>query len=403
MKIPETIRRTTQAAGDPTDKADYRTRVYRSIADIGESQWDLLLPEHARRQPFVRHAFLSLLESTGCVGGETGWLPLHLGIEQAGELVAVAPLYAKTHSYGEYVFDWAWAEAYQRHGLRYYPKLLSAIPFSPVPGPRLLARDDEARDALARAMVDFAGSQGLSSLHVLFPQEKEASSLVAAGATLRHGVQFHWQNEGWRNFDDFLNSLRQDKRKKIRAERRRVADSGISFRRLGGAAITEADWQFFYRCYAATYRAHHSTPYLNEAFFLGLGEQMSEAALMIIASEGSKAIAVSLLLHDGRRLYGRHWGAEVHRPMLHFETCYYQAIEHAIEQGFEAIEGGAQGEHKMARGFVPVRTVSAHWLAEPAFADAVERYLDREGQAISGYMDELSERTPFRSDQETGR
>jgi predicted N-acyltransferase len=397
MEIPETMRRNAEAVSDPSTAGDYRTRVFRSIDEIQEAAWDRLLPEHAQRQPFVRHAFLSLLESTGCVGGDSGWLPLHLGIERGGELLAIAPLYAKMHSYGEYVFDWAWAEAYQRHGLAYYPKLLSAVPFSPVPGPRLLSRDPQARSALARALIEFTRAQGLSSLHVLFPDGDEAQCLEEAGALLRHGVQFHWRNEGWRDFESFLQSLRQDKRKKIRAERRRVAESGVSFRRLSGAEITAADWQFFHRCYAATYRAHHSTPYLNEPFFQGLGARLGDSALMIIAIEETTPIAASLLLHDGKRLYGRYWGAMVHRPMLHFEACYYQAIEHAIERGFEAIEGGAQGEHKMARGFAPVPTVSAHWLAEPAFADAVERFLKREGQAMSGYIDELSERTPFRT------
>ncbi len=391
------MRRTTRTASDPPKAADYRTRVFRSIAEVGETQWDRLLPVHAQHQPFVRHAFLSLLESTGCVGGDTGWVPLHLGLELEGSLVAAAPLYAKTHSYGEYVFDWAWAEAYQRHGLPYYPKLLSAIPFSPVPGPRLLARDDDSRAALAQALIDFTRSQQLSSLHVLFPDEEDGRCLEQAGAMLRHGVQFHWRNEGWSDFEAFLLSLRQEKRKKIRAERRRIAQSGISFKRLSGHEITEADWQFFYRCYAATYRAHHSTPYLTEAFFRGLGTRLAESSLMIVASEDSVPIAASLLLHDGKRLYGRHWGAMVQRPMLHFETCYYQAIDFAIERGFEAIEGGAQGEHKMARGFAPVPTVSAHWLAEPAFADAVERFLQREGRAVSGYLDELGERTPFRT------
>ncbi len=384
-------------SSDSLDVADYRTHIFRSIDEVGAARWDSLVPDQAGHQPFARHAFLSLMETTKCVGGETGWIPLHLGLERNGSLVAVAPLYAKTHSYGEYVFDWAWAEAYQRHGLPYYPKLLSAIPFTPVPGPRLLARDENSRLALAKALIAFTRSQQWSSFHVLFPGDGEARCLEQAGAMLRHGVQFHWQNEGWPDFGAFLQSLRQDKRKKIRAERRRVAESGIIFRRLTGSEIKEADWRFFYRCYATTYREHHSTPYLNEAFFLGLGAQLRDSCLMIVASEDSVPIAASLLLHDGRRLFGRYWGALVHRPMLHFETCYYQAIEHAIQHGFQTIEGGAQGEHKLARGFVPVPTVSAHWLGEPAFADAVERFLRREGQAMGGYIDELNDRKPFRT------
>jgi predicted N-acyltransferase len=377
--------------------ADYRTRVFRSIDEIGAEAWDTLLPEDEPVQPFVRHAFLSLLERSGCVGTGTGWQPLHFALERDGRLVAAAPLYLKDHSYGEYVFDWAWAEAYQRHGIAYYPKLLSAIPFNPVPGPRLLARDSGARCALAQALISFARRQQMSSLHILFPRASEARALEDAGAMLRHGVQFHWHNAGWPNFDAFLNSLRQDKRKKIRAERRRIQEAGLRFKHLSGTGITESDWRFFHRCYSTTYHLHHSTPYLNESFFIGLGAELAHHSLMIVALEGETPVAASLLMHDGRRLYGRHWGALKHVPMLHFETCYYQAIEYAIEHGFEAIEGGAQGEHKMARGFVPSATVSAHWLAEPAFADAVERFLVREGKAVDGYLHELNERTPFRT------
>jgi predicted N-acyltransferase len=376
---------------------NYRMRTFRSMDEIDSGQWDRLQPDARRPQPFIRHAFLALLERSGCVGGDTGWLPVHLGLEQDGQLVAAAPLYAKLHSYGEYVFDWAWAEAYQRHGLAYYPKLLSAVPFTPVPGPRLLALNETAQKALAQALIDWTRHQRFSSVHVLFPRPEEARRLVAAGMLIRQGVQFHWQNAGWRNFEDFLSSLVQSKRKKIRAERRRVAESGITLERRSGSLIREQDWAFFHKCYTATYRAHHSTPYLTDRFFMGLGEGFADNVLMIIARKGPRPIAASLLLHDGHRLYGRHWGALEHVPFLHFEACYYQAIEHAIEQGFEAIEGGAQGEHKMARGFAPVPTVSAHWLAEPAFADAVERFLAREGQAVDGYLDELTDRLPFRT------
>jgi len=382
---------------DQHDASDYRMRIFRSMDEIDSAQWDRLQPDAAPLQPFVRHGFLALLERSGCVGGDTGWQPVHLGLEQNGQLVAAAPLYAKFHSYGEYVFDWAWAEAYQRHGLAYYPKLLSAVPFTPVPGPRLLALNEAAQQALAQALIDWTRHQRFSSVHVLFPRPDEAYRLVDAGMLIRQGVQFHWQNAGWRNFDEFLGSLVQTKRKKIRAERRRVAETGITFERRSGSMIREEDWLFFHQCYVATYRAHHSSPYLTEAFFQGLGEGFADNVLMITARDGPRPIAASLLLHDGRRLYGRHWGALEQVPFLHFEACYYQAIEYAIEHGFEAIEGGAQGEHKMARGFAPVPTVSAHWLAEPAFSDAVERFLAREGQAVSGYLDELTERLPFRT------
>jgi predicted N-acyltransferase len=397
MSHPQSKSPDAPLPADPAARQNYRTRVLQSISEITAPQWDRLLEASDCTQPFLRHRFLALLENSGCVGGESGWQPCHLAIEQEGRIVAVSPLYLKSHSWGEYVFDWAWAEAYQRHGLRYYPKALSAIPFTPVPGPRLPAIDGPAREALAQAMIQFTQAQGLSSLHVLFARDEEAAALQTAGAILRRGVQFHWYNGGWSDFEQFLASLRQDKRKKIRAERRRVTDAGIHHDRLSGRAITEADWRFFYDCYANTYRAHHSTPYLSEQFFLELGEQMPEACLMIIARDGARPIAASLLLQDGERLYGRYWGAIAQVPMLHFETCYYQPIEYAIEHGLRVIEGGAQGEHKMARGFEPVATVSAHWLAEPAFSDAVERFLGREGQAVGAYLDELNERTPFRT------
>ena len=321
---------------------------------------------------------------------------MHLVLEREDRVVAATPLYLKGHSYGEYVFDWAWADAYHRNGLRYYPKLLSAIPFTPVPGARLLAIDDAARQALVAALMKLARDSGVSSLHVLFPQQAEAALLESEGAMLRRGVQFHWQNEGWPDFDAFLGSLTQPKRKKIRAERRKVREAGIRFRRLQGPDIGEADWDFFSRCYDNTYAEHHSTPYLNRAFFSGLGHSMPESVLMIVAERDGRAIASSLLMRDRQRLYGRYWGALETVPCLHFETCYYQAIEAAIELGIAVIEGGAQGEHKMSRGFVPQPTVSAHWLAEPAFADAVQRFLEREGRAVDGYLDELTERSPFR-------
>lgn len=365
------------------------------MTEIDPRQWEAL--RHGDTQPFLSHAWLGLLESSGCVTEETGWRPLHLVLERNHQLVAAVPLYLKGHSYGEYVFDWAWADAYRRHGLDYYPKLLSAIPFTPVPGTRLLAADAPAREALAQALIELARESGVSSLHVLFPDPEEATLLESAGAMIRRGVQFHWQNEGWPDFEAFLASLTQPKRKKIRAERRKVAESGVSFRRLSGRDISEADWAFFCRCYDNTYAEHHSTPYLNREFFTGLGERLPDSVVMVIAERAGRPIASSLLMRDAQRMYGRYWGAIETVPCLHFETCYYQAIEAAIEMGIQVIEGGAQGEHKMARGFSPQPTVSAHWLAEPAFADAVQRFLEREGNAVSGYLDELNDRTPFKT------
>jgi len=380
---------------------DYRTRMLAGIDEVDASQWDALLPPDP--PPFVRHAFLSALEATGCVGPGTGWTPCHLALfGPDGRLAGATPLYRKTHSWGEYVFDWAWADAYERHGLRYFPKLLGAIPFTPVAGPRLLGRDAHARQAVAGALMAQARGSRLSSLHVLFPDETEAALLAQAGCLVRQGVQFHWHNQGYRSFEDFLAALSQPKRKKIRAERRKVAEQGISLRRLAGTDITDAHWRFFDRCYQSTYEAHGSSPYLSLAFFQTLGRVMPEALVMVLAERAGEPIAASLLMRKGDRLYGRYWGAVAPAPFLHFECAYYQAIEAAIELGISVIEGGAQGEHKMARGFLPVATRSAHWLREPAFADAVERFLAREGSMMGAYLDELNERSPLRHPPQAG-
>ena len=379
---------------------DYRTQVLEDLSGIGADDWNTLVATgagRARPQPFLRHEFLRALELSGCVGEAAGWIPRHLLLrDAAGASAAAVPAYLKLHSYGEYVFDWAWAEAYQRHGLRYYPKLLSAIPFTPVPGTRLGARDASARSAAARALLALAQSLQLSSLHVLFPRPDEAQALREAGLMLRHGVQFHWRNAGYADFDAFLTTLAQPKRKKIRAERRKVAEAGVRLRRLHGRDIGAAHWAFFVRCYEATYAAHRSTPYLNLAFFERIGETMPQHLVLVLAERSGRPIAASLLVHDDERLYGRYWGTIEPVPCLHFEACYYQAIDAAIELGLRYVEGGAGGEHKMSRGFEPVQTVSAHWLAEPAFALAVDRFLQREGAAVDAWVDELRERSPYR-------
>jgi predicted N-acyltransferase len=375
---------------------DYRTRIVADIRTLSAETWDALAGD-AGPGPFVRHAFLAALQTAGCVGDDTGWHPHFVCIEDAsGMLVGAAPLYLKAHSYGEYVFDWAWADAYRRHGLEYYPKALVAIPFTPVPGARLLARDDAARAALVRALLAECEAHGLSSLHVLFPRDADARALAEAGLMRRLGVQFHWSNPGWKDFDDYLGALAQPKRKKIRAERRKVAEAGVTVAVLEGPAITEADWTFFARCYRTTYAQHHSTPYLNRAFFIELARTMPEALLMARASREGRPIAAALLMRDAQAIYGRYWGALEHVPCLHFEASYYAPIEWAIAQGVVRFEGGAQGEHKMARGFLPVPTCSYHHLAHPAFADAVERFLEREAGGVDAYLDELDERSPLR-------
>lgn len=318
--------------------------------------------------------------------------------DRTGAPAALVPLYRKSHSYGEYVFDWAWADAWQRSGLHYYPKWLVAVPFTPVPGVRIAAHDADARRAAIDALLAHARSSPLSSLHVLFPRSEDVALLRAAGMLIRHGVQFHWRNDGYPDFDAFLATLAQPKRKKIRAERRRLAAAGLRIRHLRGSRIGAPDWRFFVRCYEATYAAHASTPYLNLEFFERIGATIPEHLLLVIAERDGIALGAALFVHDDERLYGRYWGTLETVPLLHFELCYYQAIEIAIALRLRIVEGGAQGEHKLARGFGAVPTTSAHWLAEPAFADAVERFLAREDILVAGYLDELHERSPYRDE-----
>jgi predicted N-acyltransferase len=376
---------------------NYRTRIVSSLAEVGQPAWDALVGMQPDANPFLSFAFLHALHESGSASPKTGWRPRYLTLWQADRLEAAMPLYAKSHSYGEYVFDWAWADAYQRHGLDYYPKLLSAIPFTPVTGSRLLARDPAAQAALIRALSATQQHHEVSSTHILYPPEAQAQALQDAGFMLRSGVQFHWLNEGYRNFDDFLDTLERKKRKNIRAERRKVQESGVTFRHVAGKDATEADWRFFKRCYDHTYAAHYSTPYLNLDFFLRIGATMPQHILLVVAEQHGKPIASSLLIHTKHTLYGRYWGSLKEVPCLHFETAYYQPLEFCIANGIESFEGGAQGEHKMARGFLPQKTWSAHWLAHPAFADAIEQFLRRESGGIDSYIDELNERSPFKA------
>jgi len=385
------------------ERIDYRTGILSSPAEVAADEWNALLARDAQPTPFLRHEFLDALHVARCAVDETGWSPHFVTLTDArtGRLAAAAPVYAKQHSYGEYVFDWAWADAYQRNGLSYYPKLLCAVPFTPVQGTRLLAVDDDARRRLAATLLAFAEQSDASSLHVLFPTGDEARLLESMGMMLREGVQFHWVNDGYRHFDDFLGTLEQKKRKNIRAERRKVRDAGVTFRRLTGERITDADWRFFTRCYRQTYREHYSSPYLNLDFFRAIGASMPENLLLVIAEADGQPIASALAVyrrgeHGGGTLYGRYWGAIEHVPCLHFETAYYQLLEFCIEAGLDTFEGGAQGEHKLARGFLPTVTHSAHWLAHPAFADAVAHFLERETEHIHAYVDELREHDPFR-------
>jgi predicted N-acyltransferase len=365
-------------------------RVLEDLRLVSASEWNAL----AGTQPFLQHEFFSALHETGCAAERTGWQPQFVTCWKGDRLTGALPLYLKTHSYGEYVFDWAWAEAYHRHRLAYYPKLVAAVPFSPITGARLLAKDAATRADLLAAALGLA--RRVSSLHVLFPPETEARELARAGMMLRRGVQFHWTNAGYRSFDEFLQILTHDKRKKIKQERRRIREAGITFRWKVGAEITHEDWRFFTRCYNLTYRAHHSSPYLNLAFFERLGEVLPAHLLLVIAVRDGHPIASALNIFTADALYGRYWGSTAYVPALHFETCYYQALEFCIERGIAAFEGGAQGEHKLARGFLPQPTWSAHWLRHPEFADAVEKFLRREAAGVARYIDELGEHSPFK-------
>jgi predicted N-acyltransferase len=370
----------------------YRFSVISSLADVGAAAWDALTDGN----PFLSYAFLHALHESGSASTETGWQPQYLVVHEGKQLAAAMPLYVKHHSYGEYVFDWAWAEAYHRNGIEYYPKLLSAIPFTPVTGGRLLAKDDAARGALIDYLCEQQKATGMSSTHVLYPPEDQAKALEKAGFMLRSNVQFHWLNEGYKDFDEFLQSLEHKKRKNIRAERRKVLEAGVTMRRIRGRDVTDQDWRFFHLCYSNTYAEHRSSPYLNLDFFQRIGAAMSDNILLVVAERDGHPIASSLVIHNEDTLYGRYWGAIEHVPCLHFETAYYQPLEFCIENRIATFEGGAQGEHKMARGFLPQKTWSAHWLAHPAFSDAVERFLQRESGGIDDYISELNERNPFR-------
>ena len=367
-------------------------RILDSLEGVDAAQWDAL----ARGNPTLAHAFLDSLHATGCASAESGWAPQYLTAWDGDTLAGAVPLYVKSHSYGEYVFDWAWAEAYERHGIDYYPKLLSAVPFTPATGARLLARDARVRATLARALLETAKGAPVSSLHVLFPDDEDAAALRDAGLMERSSVQFHWRNPGYGSFEDFLGALSHDKRKKIRQERKRVAAAGVAFRRLTGREARATDWDFFAGCYRRTYRAHRSTPYLTRAFFAMVAERMPDNLLLLIAERDGKPIAAALDLFGREALYGRYWGSTEYVPGLHFEACYYQGIEFCIERGIALFEGGAQGEHKHARGFQPEATRSFHWLAHPTFNRAVDDYLAREGAHIAAYVDELNDRSPFK-------
>ncbi|MYM68135.1 GNAT family N-acetyltransferase [Pseudoduganella sp. FT55W] len=372
--------------------AEVELAIIDSLADIDPAQWQALAGDN----PTLSYSFLHALHETECASPHTGWSPRYLILQREGVLHAAMPLYLKEHSRGEYVFDHAWADAFHRNGIPYYPKLLSAVPFTPVTGARLLARTAEDRQLLARAALQVAQQLGTSSLHILFPHDEDRQALADAGYMLREGVQFHWENHGYADFDAFLASMKMEKRKKIRQDQRRVHDAGIHFEHLAGSAITEEVLGFFYQCYVSTYKAHYSKPYLSLAFFQRLLAETPDSLMIVLARRGEEPVAVALNLIGGNVMYGRYWGTLEFVSGLHFETCYVQSIAYCIQHGIDRFEGGAQGIHKMSRGLVPTPTWSAHWVADPRFADAIADFLAQETAAMNDYIDELAEHAPFK-------
>lgn len=363
-----------------------------SFSKIDANAWNALTDG----SPVLDHALFATLEETGCIGPGTGWQPYPVVAKTEGRLTGAMPLFLKSHSYGEYVFDWAWADVFERCGISYYPKLLVAVPFTPVTGPRLLGASMQDQALLAQLLTQQMERHELSSVHVLFPDEASSQVLASAGWMERNGVQFRWENEGFTDFEDFLGRLSHDKRKKIRQERKKIAALGIRCRRLQGTDIRSQDWDFFFRCYQNTYYEHHSTPYLNREFFQLLGERLPDNILLIIAEREGRPIAATFNLFGHDTLYGRYWGAMQYVPGLHFELCYYQAQEFCMERSLRYFEGGAQGEHKLARGFRPRITRSFHRIAQPDLDIAIRDHVRREAQGVGLYHDELEERAPFR-------
>ncbi len=383
------------------DSEQATVRIVPAVSDVAAADWDACAnPDPATLNPFVGHAFLKALEDAGCVGRASGWTPRHLVLEDGASIGAVMPCYLKSHSLGEYVFDHAWADAYERAGGRYYPKLLAAVPFTPVPGPRLLVRPGAGASAretlLAAAAVEVVERLELSSFHVNFIDQHTWQRLGRLGFLQRTGQQFHWHNRGYGSFDEFLADLASRKRKAVRKERAEARKAGLRIERLTGSAITESHWDAFFAFYMDTGSRKWGHPYLNRRFFSLLGEAMADRCLLVMAASGSRYVGGALNIIGGDCLYGRYWGAIEHHPCLHFEVCYYQAIEHAIENKLPRIEAGAQGEHKLARGYVPVTTYSAHFIRDAAFRLAVARYLEEERRAVAEEVELLSACTPFR-------
>lgn len=376
-----------------------RVTIHDEIAAIGRDEWNAVAGED---HPFLRHEFLLAAEQTGCVSENTGWLPCHLALrDDDGHLRAALPLYEKHDSWGEFVFDWAWANAYERAGLNYYPKLVSAVPFTPATSRRLLLRDradTEAANTLIRAAIDLARQRDCSSLHILFPAAQEVAALQEMGLKIRKDCQFHWHNRGYSDFEEFLNSFSSKKRKKVRRDRRHVVEAGIRFRRLTGEDLTPEVWRDIYPLISRTFMRRGSLPYFNLAFFEQISSSIPDKLLVILAEVSDEAIAAAVFFVGKDTLYGRYWGSTGHYNSLHFETCYYQGIDYCIEHGLSTFEPGTQGEHKISRGFLPTTTYSAHWLAQAAFFDAIGTYVAEEARHVDRYMDAVDEHSPYRKD-----
>lgn len=379
-----------------------RIRIIHSLDQIKAEDWNACaLNEDNAHNPFISHAFLSALEDSGCATAQTGWQAQHIVIENdQGRIDGIMPLYLKNNSYGEYVFDHAWANAYQQAGGHYYPKLQSSVPFSPITTPKLLvhpeANDTAIQHLLIEAAISLAHTHGVSSLHVTFAPETEWHLMEDQGFLRRQDQQFHWINQGYENFDTFLEDLSSRKRKNIRKERQKALENGISIQILSGRDITEDHWDAYFRFYLDTSNRKWGQPYLNRQFFSLIGARMAENIILILCEREGRTIAGALNLKSDDTLYGRYWGAVENHPFLHFEVCYYQAIDYAIRQGLKKVEAGAQGEHKLARGYRPTPTYSAHWIANPSFRDALHHYLEQERTAVKGDLEFLERFTPFK-------
>jgi uncharacterized protein len=375
----------------------FSLKVVSSIHKVDAPAWDACA---GANNPFVRHAFLSALEDSGSVSGENGWAPQHLVLEEDGRVVGCAPLYLKSHSYGEYIFDWGWAQAYERAGGRYYPKLQCAVPFTPVTGPRLLVaegtpRREDLQRTLATGIVELARQLKVSSAHVTFATEAEHELMAREDLLPRWSEQFHWKNEGYETFDDFLGALSSRKRKTIRREREK-ANERVKIQTLAGNDITARHWDAFFRFYMNTSDRKWGQAYLNREFFALLGDRLKDAVVLVMGEEDGELVCGALNLRGGDTLFGRNWGTVVDYPMLHFEVCYYRAMDFAIAEKLAWVEAGAQGEHKIQRGYLPRRTYSNHWIADRGFRAGVADFLKRERAAVTQQMAELTELGPFK-------